>query len=143
MSPPERALRLRHVRILVVDDSTAVRSRLVAMFAEQEGVDSVAEASDGNAAIAQIDALRPDLVVLDLHLPKRSGLEVLSHYQYASRRPSFIVLTNEATGHHRRQSKLLGADHFFDKTVELDAMFALVAELVASSSPSDGHLPNV
>lgn len=131
------------MKILVVDDSTAVRSRLVAMFAEQPGVGTVAEAADGDEAIVQIDAVRPDIVVLDLHLPHRSGLEVLSHYQYASRRPRFVVLTNEATGHHRRQSKMLGADHFFDKTVELDAMFALIAELVASRRPSDGDLPNV
>lgn len=131
------------MKILVVDDSTAVRSRLVAMFAEHSGVGMVAEAADGDEAITQIDAVRPDIVVLDLHLPRRSGLEVLSHYQYASKRPCFVVLTNEATGHHRRQSKMLGADHFFDKTVELDAMFALIAELVASRRLSDGGLPNV
>jgi two-component system OmpR family response regulator len=123
------APRLHRVQILVVDDSSAIRSRLVAMIAETKGVVAVHEAANGDDALAQIDALRPDIVVLDLHLPGRNGLEVLSLYQFAAVRPCFVVLTNEATGHHRRQSKMLGADHFFDKSSEFPSVLALIAEL--------------
>jgi two-component system, OmpR family, response regulator len=127
VAPP----RLQKVQILVVDDSQAIRSRLVAMIAETDGVVAVHEASTADDAVARIEALRPDIVVLDLHLPGRNGLDILAAYQFAAVRPCFVVLTNEATGHHHRQSKMLGADHFFDKTSEFNSVIALIAELAA------------
>jgi len=117
------------VRILVVDDSSAVRARLVSLLAEQPGVTSLAEAATGEDALMHIRAHRPDVVVLDLQLPVMSGLELLSAFR-AEPRPCFIVLSNNAEPQYRREANARGADHFFDKSTEFDRVVPVVAELI-------------
>jgi DNA-binding NarL/FixJ family response regulator len=119
------------VKILVVDDSAVVRSRLVAMLAEQPGVTCVDEASDVTAALALLAKSPPAVVVLDLHLPGRNGFVVLEALARMAPRPYSIVLTNDPTEQHRKQSMTLGADRFFDKSSDFDRVAALVVELAA------------
>jgi CheY-like chemotaxis protein len=64
--------------------------------------------------------------VLDLHMPGRSGLEVLPEIKRLPSPPCVVVLTSHPTEQHRRLSLASGADFFFDKAQE----FALVVELV-------------
>ncbi len=117
------------VRILVVDDSSAVRTRLLALLAEQPGVTSIAEASTAEDALVHIRAQQPDVVVLDLQLPAMSGLDLLSAFS-AEPRPCFIVLSNNAGPQYRREANARGADHFFDKSTEFDRVVPVVAELI-------------
>ncbi|HYC91562.1 MAG TPA: response regulator [Thermoanaerobaculia bacterium] len=63
------------IRILVIDDDPGVRGLLTILF-EREGW-AVTTAADGEVALEQIARVRPDVVVLDLMLPKRTGLEVI------------------------------------------------------------------
>jgi DNA-binding response OmpR family regulator len=63
------------IRILVIDDDPGVRGLLTILF-EREGW-TVTTAADGEVALEQIARVRPDVVILDLMLPKRTGLEVL------------------------------------------------------------------
>jgi DNA-binding NarL/FixJ family response regulator len=74
-----------------------------------------------------------DVVVLDIHLPGKSGLAAVPVLHRMSPRPLIIVLTNDATEHHRREALLLGADHFLDKSREFDR----VIELVSAKQPPD------
>jgi two-component system LytT family response regulator len=64
-------------RALVADDEPLARQRLRDLLEELPAVEIVGEAADGAAAVAQIDALKPDLVFLDIQMPGLSGLEVL------------------------------------------------------------------
>ena len=63
------------IRILVIDDDPGVRGLLTVLF-EREGW-AVTTAADGEAALEQIARVRPDVVILDLMLPKRTGVEVM------------------------------------------------------------------
>jgi CheY-like chemotaxis protein len=113
------------VRILVVDDSPGIRARLVAMLLEVPGVEA-REAAGADEALEVIRTWRPDLVVLDLHMPGRSGLEVLPAIKTLPSAPVIVVLTSHPTDHHRRLCVAQGADFFFDKSRD----FARVVELV-------------
>ena len=62
--------------ILLVDDHAVVRSGLKTIIEKQDDLHVIGEAADGSEAIDQIRMLRPDLVVMDLTMPKKSGLEV-------------------------------------------------------------------
>ena len=116
------------VRILVVDDSPGVRARLVAMLAEVPGTD-VSEAAGADEALELIVRTRPRLVVLDLHLPGRNGLELLPDIKSLPLPPVVVVLTSHPTAYHERQCIALGADFFFDKSRD----FARVVEIARVS----------
>jgi DNA-binding NarL/FixJ family response regulator len=63
--------------VLIVDDHPSFRATARALL-ESEGFDVLGEAADGDAAIAAADELRPDVVLLDVQLPDRTGFEVAS-----------------------------------------------------------------
>ena len=85
-----------------------------------------AEASGGDEALAHLRAHGADVVVLDLHMPGKGGLDVLREIKASMGSPMVIVLTSHPTEHHRRLCLARGADHFFDKSRE----FARVVELL-------------
>ncbi len=129
------------MRVMVVDDSTPIRQRLAAGFRRAAGVEAVAEAPSGEAAMAQLDGFRPDLVMLDLMLPGMSGIEVLVALK--ERRPGVkvAVLTNYPNLAFRKRCLELGATHFFGKTTELEQILELVLEKTpaeAASAPEEG-----
>jgi CheY-like chemotaxis protein len=113
------------VRVLIVDDSPAIRARLLSMMREVPGLD-LDEASGADEALETVRARRPDVVVLDLHMPGKSGLEILPAMKALLSPPMIVVLTGHPTEHHRRLCLAQGADYFFDKSRE----FARVLELL-------------
>jgi DNA-binding NarL/FixJ family response regulator len=116
------------VRILVVDDSAVIRARLVAMLREIPEVE-VDEATGADEALAAAAALQMDLVVLDVHMPGRSGLDVLPQLKALAGPPLVVVLTGHPTEHHKRLSMAMGADLFLDKAREFHRVVELVAVL--------------
>lgn len=77
-------------RVLIVEDEPLAREKLRALVATLDWATCVGDAPDGRAALAMIDALRPDLVFLDIELPELSGLEVLAR---ASHAPAVVFTT--------------------------------------------------
>jgi DNA-binding NarL/FixJ family response regulator len=84
------------VRILIVDDHTVVREGLRAFLALQEGFEIVGEAADGEEAIAQAERLEPDVILMDLVMPKLDGVSAMRELRRrsAGRAPRVIVLTS-------------------------------------------------
>ena len=117
------------MRVLVVDDSRPVRMRIVARLREIAGVDVVWEATDGAEAIARARELGPDAVFLDLEMPGTSGLEAIPALKAGDRPPIVVVLTNHATPAYRSRCLSLGADHFFDKAIDLERAADVLAAL--------------
>jgi DNA-binding NarL/FixJ family response regulator len=117
------------MKVLVVEDSTAVRHRLAARLKELAGVELVGEATDGSGALWFARTLEPDVVLLDLSLPGPSGIEVLTRLKGGANPPVVIVLTNNANEPYRLACLGRGADHFFDKSKQFDEMIDLVGEL--------------
>jgi two-component system response regulator DevR len=113
------------VRILIVDDSSAIRARLVSMMRELPGID-LDEASGADEALEAVLAHGPDVVVLDLNMPGKNGLEILPAIKAMASPPLVVVLTGHPTEHHRRLCLAQGADYFFDKSKD----FARVLELL-------------
>jgi len=62
------------VRVLVVDDHPVVRSGLIGMLAVTEDIEVVGEAGDGEEALALVESTRPDVVLMDLRMPRRDGV---------------------------------------------------------------------
>ncbi|HSU18851.1 MAG TPA: response regulator transcription factor [Acidobacteriaceae bacterium] len=81
------------IRLLVVDDHTVVRGGLVALLATVDDMNVVAEASDGDEAIAQYAKYQPDVTLMDLRLKKVSGVEAIQRIRAQSPQARIIVLT--------------------------------------------------
>lgn len=106
------------LRVYLVEDSDVIRAHLTHMIESVPGLDVVGGADEVTAAIADIEALRPDAVIVDIQIVNGSGLDVLS--QVRERVPGLrsIVLTNFASSQHRKRAKEVGSDYFLDKSNE-------------------------
>ena len=79
------------IRVFLVDDQTLVRQGIRSLLALAEGIEVVAEASDGRQAVEQIPAVAPDVVLMDMRMPAMSGLEALQAMGRAGTLPVFVV----------------------------------------------------
>jgi len=108
--------------IFVVEDSAAMRQRLIEALEEVPGVRVMGWAETAAEAIAAVKRLRPRLVVLDLRLAEGSGLFVLEAVKRLERSPLVAILTNYPQPQYRTRCAELGADYFFDKAAGMDAV---------------------
>ena len=81
------------IRILIVDDDALVRSGLRMMLAGAEQLEVVGEASDGGEVLAAVDAHHPDVVLMDLRMPRVDGLAAMELLRQQPGTPEVIVLT--------------------------------------------------
>jgi DNA-binding NarL/FixJ family response regulator len=115
------------MQVFIVEDSPLVRVRLVDMLEAIPGASVVGEASCAEAAIREILAARPDVVLLDLNLAEGSGFDVLRAVQKLAPEIDFYMLSNFAAYPYRELAERLGARDFFDKSTE----FARVRDIIA------------
>ncbi len=131
------------MRVLVVDDATSVRQRLLASFRKADGVTEVAEAESGEDALELLEGFRPDLVTLDLMLPGLSGLETLEAMKEVDPDLKVVILTNYPYPAFRRKCLARGAFQFFGKSTEISRILELVGDAGdrEAADPPAGRLP--
>jgi DNA-binding NarL/FixJ family response regulator len=81
------------IRVILADDQTLVRRGIRSLLELAGGISVVAEAADGDEAVAAIVRERPDVVLLDVRMPRKDGLQVLRELQGAGALPPTILLT--------------------------------------------------
>jgi response regulator of citrate/malate metabolism len=116
------------LRVLVVDDDFMVASIHTRFVDRTDGFTVVGQAATGATALAEVERLAPDLVLLDVHLPDLSGIEVLRRLRAAGRDVGVIVVTAAREADTVRAAAAGGAAHYLVKPFEYDD---LVARLVA------------
>ena len=115
-------------RVLIVDDAKQVRERLISLLAEYPEIKVVAQAGDAKEALEALDRQKPDTVILDIRLPGKNGIELLKEIKAAHPAVTVIMLTNYGFEHYRQQSLQLGADHFFNKTLEFEKVVEILTQ---------------
>ncbi|HAY84391.1 MAG TPA: DNA-binding response regulator [Chloroflexi bacterium] len=84
------------IRVLIVDDHAIVRKGVRALLAEVEGIEVAGEASEGEEAIALVDELQPDVIMMDLVMPKMDGIEAISRITAKYPEARILALTSFA-----------------------------------------------
>lgn len=104
--------------VFLVEDSPLVHKRLVALIESGGLAQVVGTCDDAIAALHEIPALAPDVVLIDLHLRVGSGLDVISGLTRTGCKTIKIALTNHASSGVREAARIAGVDYFYDKTSE-------------------------
>lgn len=114
------------MRVLVVDDSSEVRSRLLELLRDFYGIEA-AEARGADEALGLLDRSRADVVLLDIHMGEKSGLDLITRVSELSPQTFVIVLTNDPSHALWRESLKRGASFFFDKARDFERAVDAVA----------------
>jgi DNA-binding NarL/FixJ family response regulator len=121
----------RPIRVVIVDDDALVRGGLTMLLGGAAGIEVVGEAADGVEVLAAIDRHRPDVLLLDLRMPKLDGIGALALLRQQPSPPAVVVLTTFDTDDHLLQALRGGAAGFLVKdTPPADIVRAI--ELVAA-----------
>ncbi len=103
-------------RILVVDDHELIRQGVRSLFSNNSEFVVCGEATDGRAAIQQVQKLNPDLVLLDISMPVMGGLEAASEIRRVAPKTKIVILTMHNSDQVRRQAQNAGAQGFVTKS---------------------------
>ena len=117
------------IRVCLVEDQTLVRQGIQTLLGLVDDIEVVAEAQNGEDALAIIPAMKPDVVLLDMYLPKRSGLEVLRALRDANTLPPTLVLTTFDDDQLVIGALRAGAKGFLLKDVSLDQLTTAIRTL--------------
>ena len=124
----------RMIRIVLVDDQTLVRQGIRSLLELVSDVSIVGEASDGDEAVSVIRREKPDVVLLDLRMPKKDGVDVLRDLQGASMLPPTIVLTTFDDDEALLDAVKAGAKGYFLKDVSLERLTDGIREVARGGS---------
>jgi DNA-binding NarL/FixJ family response regulator len=106
-----------------------MRRHLTLLLTEADPTGFVGEAADGLEAIAMIRTLNPDVVILDICMPRFSGIEVLESLRASGNQAVVIMLTSFATPQHQKRCLEAGANYFFDKSSDFDRLGDVLTNL--------------
>jgi two-component system nitrate/nitrite response regulator NarL len=126
-------------RVLLVDDHPLVRAAVRQAISGQD-LDVVGEAGEYTTALELTDSLRPDLILLDLDLPGRSGLEFLREVRAREPDARVVVLTVSASDRDLVDAIALGAAGYVTKDVTAEALRESVRSALRGELPLPGHL---
>jgi DNA-binding NarL/FixJ family response regulator len=119
------------IRILIADDDPLVRSGLSLLFAATDDIRVVAESADGTEVGPAVAAYDPDLVLMDIRMPKLDGLAATELLRARDRAPEVIVLTTFDADEHVLRALRAGAGGFLIKDTPPDEIVAAVRKVAA------------
>lgn len=128
------------IRVIVADDENLIREALVSLLQLTDDIDVVAQAADGDAALAHARKLAPDVAVLDLQMPKRSGIAVAE--ALASELPACrsIIVTSHGLPGHLKNALSAGVRGFVPKTISGARLAEVIRDIHAGGRYVDPQL---
>jgi DNA-binding NarL/FixJ family response regulator len=126
-----------NIRVLVVEDHHVVRQGLVALLNVVDGIEVIGEAADGVEAIAQFRKFQPNITLIDLRMPRLSGVEVIQRVRMETPQARFIVLTTYDGDEDIFRALQAGARAYLLKGMTTDDLVSTIRAVHAGRS----HIP--
>ena len=126
------AANLEGKTILIVDDDPDVVTAITASLADSGA--TLETAGDGNTAVKKAEEQDPDLVILDIMLPQKSGFLVLERIRQGKKRgekPHVIMITGNQGRRHRQYAEALGVDEYLNKPFRMERLIEVTEKLLA------------
>jgi len=114
--------------ILIIDDSSLIVERLINILRDLRNVDSIKLAATGAEASVLLEQSQPEIIFLDIHLPDKSGIELLNKIRTEYPEIIVIMFTNEGNDFYKTLCFELGANYFIDKSKD----FELIPDIISS-----------
>lgn len=125
----------KKIKVLIVDDSNIVVERLSAIIAEVPAAGPVLISNSFDQAVNTIKSALPDIVLLDIQLPEKSGIELLSLVKSDYPDIKTIIVTNRASAYYKNLCREMGADFFLDKSKEFEKIPGIIETLCCVNCP--------
>jgi two-component system, NarL family, nitrate/nitrite response regulator NarL len=122
------------IRVLIVDDHTLFRSGIKLLLQRQDGFEVVGEAGDGLEGVKRAKQLKPDVVLLDLHMPGTSGLEAIPLLREEAPQAEVIMLTVSEDAEDLLDALRAGARGYLLKNIETDFLLDSIRRAVNGES---------
>lgn len=118
------------LNILIVDDATLVVQRLFEILNEISCVQNLSKAISYNEAVEFLNNQLPDIILLDIQLPGKNGIELLTYIR--EKYPSIItvMLTNRVSIYYKELCENIGAHHFVDKSSEFESIQGIIESYI-------------
>jgi DNA-binding NarL/FixJ family response regulator len=121
----------KKMKVFIADDSSVVVERLADLLEEEvPGAQLVGQAGDVPEAMRGIKRIKPDALILDLHMPGGSGLDVLRAIRSDHPYLCVLICTNYPYPQYREECLTAGANFFLDKSAEFEKIPAILRELI-------------
>lgn len=114
--------------ILIVDDNLNFVDRMIVLLKEAGNTSDIHIASDYNEARRMFAEVAPDIMLLDINLPGKNGIDLLRLIRKNDANCEVIMITNHADDYYREQCYELGAKHFLDKSNDFAEVPGLIRD---------------
>lgn len=121
------------IGVLICDDVEAMRTLLRVVVDLSPRLHVVGEARDGNEAVSQAERVQPDVVLLDLSMPVRTGLDALPDIKAAAPAAAVIVLSGLSGSIVEKETLEAGASRFLEKGMDPQAIVAAIEDVYAGA----------
>jgi len=125
---------MKRIRLLIAEDMEIVRKGLKALLLSNPGFEVVGEAADGHAAVAQAAALNPDVVLMDLSLPRMDGVDAILEIKSRHPRIRILALTAYDKDNFLTSVVQAGVDGYLLKNSPSEELFAAITSVSAGQS---------
>lgn len=122
------------IRVVLAEDHTLVREGIRTLLGLVDDIEPVGEASDGEEAMRVVDATRPDVLLLDMRMPKADGLRIVTELASRDRLPATLVLTTFDDEEAALAIIVAGARGFLLKDVTLERLVDAVRVVAAGGT---------
>ena len=122
---------MKKIKLLLADDHSLLRMGLQTIFATKGDITVVGQAANGEEAVALTSTLKPDIVIMDLMMPKMSGAEATRHIRKIQPDTKILILTSFGTSEEIALALKYGADGIMTKDMESAEIVTAIRRLAA------------
>ena len=121
------------LKVLIADDADEIVRRLRNMVLDLDFVSGIGHARNGDEALVVTNFMQPSVVILDVRMPGRSGIEILKEIKQNYPLTTVIILTNYSEEEWRTHCLEAGADYFLDKSREFDRIPKILESIAGNT----------
>lgn len=122
--------------LLIVDDNLNFADRMIGLLDDVPGISAIHLAADYEEAKRLFLTVHPCVILLDINLPGRNGIEILTFIKQANIECEVIMITNHVDDYYRQQCLDLGAKHFLDKSNDFALVPGIISEIINGMRPA-------